>query len=476
MKKSLFLVLILIIQSVYSQIVSYDNTFAVNGKHTITAGATVNYLTKILQHTDESIYFTYARDNAILNSPECVVSKLHPNGTLDSTFGNNGETVISNYFTAADSQLTQQTDGKLLIYGFNTDGSAITRLLPNGQIDTTFGVNGVAKITNVFTDFNGYGYGLYVQNNKIIIYGLSTDGPSNFYKTIYRLNNNGSIDNTFGNNGSIKTTGNFVFLDSQSNIISLISDHSHTNANTLYPNGGLEKYTPDGQPLTSFGNNGTLAFNTYPGMVGNALIDSNNNIICYNMNNEIFRISANGAYDTSFAFDSANTYPFTIISLSSVMEKNNSYYIAGQTGAMGETFFISKLTPSGTVDPVFNYYSETTPTSEGIGDMIINNNSIIAGRGTHILKFLLSNSTLGTSAKVTETNLPLFSFENPVQQNLIYHTKEKVQSIEIYALNGKLIKNIESNNTRISEVPKGVYMAKVVFENGKTTTKKLIKN
>jgi len=98
MKKSLFLVLILIIQSVYSQIVSYDNTFAVNGKHTITAGATANYLTKILQHTDESIYFTYARDNAILNSPECVVSKLHPNGTLDSTFGNNGETVIKQLF------------------------------------------------------------------------------------------------------------------------------------------------------------------------------------------------------------------------------------------------------------------------------------------------------------------------------------------------------------------------------------------
>ncbi|CAH0282895.1 T9SS type A sorting domain-containing protein [Chryseobacterium sp. Bi04] len=211
-------------------------------------------------------------------------------------------------------------------------------------------------------------------------------------------------------------------------------------------------------------------------MVGNALIDSNNNIICYNMNNEIFRINANGIYDSSFAFDSTNSYPFAIISLSSVIEKNNSYYIAGQTGAMGEAFFISKLTPSGTVDPVFNYYSETTPTSEGIGDMIINNNSIIAEKGTNILKFLLSNSTLGTAAKVPEATLPLFSFENPVKQNLIYHTKERLKSIEIYNLNGKRIKNIESNGTSISEVPKGVYMVKVVFENGKTTTKKLIKN
>ncbi|MCQ9639999.1 T9SS type A sorting domain-containing protein [Chryseobacterium sp. WG14] len=476
MKKSLFLVLILIIQSVYSQIISYDNSFAVNGKYAIAAGTNASYPTKILQHTDENIYFTYARDNAVLSSPECVVSKLNPNGTLDSAFGNNGETVISNYFAGIDSQLAQQADGKLLIYGFNTEGSVITRLLSNGQVDATFGINGVSKITNVFTDFNGYGYGLYLQNNNIIIYGLSTDGQSNFYKAICRLNNNGSIDHTFGNNGLIKTVGNYIFLDSQSNIVSLISDHSHTNAGTLYPNGGLEKYGPDGQPLTSFGSNGTLAFNNYPGMVGNALIDSNNNIICYNMNNEIFRINANGIYDSSFAFDSINSYPFAIISLSSVIEKNNSYYIAGQTGAMGETFFISKLTPSGTVDPVFNYYSETTPTSEGIGDMIINNNSIIAGKGTNILKFLLSNSTLGTAAKVPEAALPLFSFENPVKQNLIYHTKERLKSIEIYNLNGKRIKNIESNGTSISEVPKGVYMVKVVFENEKTTTKKLIKN
>jgi len=106
--------------------------------------------------------------------------------------------------------------------------------------------------------------------------------------------------------------------------------------------------------------------------------------------------------------------------------------------------------------------------------MIVNNNNIIVKGNNYIIKYLLNSATLSTTdiAKIDSD----ISFENPIKESLIYHTKEKVQSIRIYTLDGKLIKNIEGNNTRISEVPKGVYMAKIVFENGKTSVKKLIKD
>ncbi|WP_185117627.1 T9SS type A sorting domain-containing protein [Chryseobacterium sp. PMSZPI] len=473
MIKNLLLPCILMVQSVSAQIVSYDNSFASNGKYAIT-GSNNNYKTKLVKNSDKSVYFTYARDNSSLGSPECVISKLKSNGTVDSSFGSNGETVISNYFTPVDSQLTKQSDGKLLVMGFNTDGAAIARITSNGQLDTTFGMNGISKISNVLTDFNSVGYGLYLQNNKIIIYGVSNDGPSNFYKSVYRLNNDGSIDNTFGNNGSIKTMGNFIFVDNQSNIVSLITNYSNTNANVTYPNGGMEKYNSNGQPLTSFGNNGVLVFTHNPGVVGTAFMDSNNNILCSNINNEIFRITANGIYDNSFAFDPANSYPFTINNISSVTEKNGSYFIAGQTGSTGETFFISKLTPTGSVDPLFNYYSETTSSSDGIDDMVIDNSNIIAGRGTTILKFLLNTSTLATP-DIAKTNINL-SFENPVNQNLVYQSKEKVNKIEIYSLTGKTVKTLQGNATNISELLKGAYIAKFTFENGNSVTKKFIKN
>ncbi|PWN63653.1 hypothetical protein C1631_022040 [Chryseobacterium phosphatilyticum] len=474
MIKKLFLSCILMIQSVSAQIVSYDASFGSNGKHTI-MGANNSYRTKIVKNSDESMYFTYARDNSSLGSPISVISKLNANGTVDSSFGNNGETLINDYYTPVDSQLTKQADGKLLIFGFNTDGAAIARLTSNGQLDTTFGINGISKIANVFSDANGVGYGLYLQNDKIIIYGWTIEGPYNYYESIYRLNNDGSIDNTFGNNGSIKTMGNFIFLDNQSNIVSLITNYTNTNANVTYPNGGMEKYNSNGQPLTSFGNNGVLVFTNSPGAIGTASMDSNNNIICTNINNEIFRLTSNGAYDSSFAFDPINSYPFTITSLSSVIEKSGSYFIAGQTGSMGETFFISKLNPTGSVDSSFNYYSETTTNPDAIADMIIDNSHIIAGKGTTILKFLLNNSTLAAAGDPIISN-PSISFENPVSQSLNYKTQDKVSKIEIFSLTGNLLKTTKDSNTPVSDLPGGTYMAKVTFENGSSITKKLIKN
>ncbi|MEJ5106884.1 T9SS type A sorting domain-containing protein [Chryseobacterium sp. MYb328] len=473
MIKKLLLPCILMIQSVSAQIVSYDNSFASSGRYAITNNNNI-YRTGIVQNPDKSIYFTYTRSSSSPAGPEYIVSKLNANGTIDSSFGNNGETIIPDYYTAAYSQITQQPDGKILLFSFYDDGAAIIRMTSNGQPDTTFGINGVSKISNVFNDFNSVGFGLYLQNDKIIIHGLTIEGPYNYYKSIYRLNNDGSIDNTFGTNGSIKTMGNFVFLDNQSNIVSLVTNYSNTNANVTYPNGGMEKYDSNGQPLTSFGNNGSLVFTTSPGLIGTASMDSSNNIVCTNMNNEIFRITPNGTYDNSFTFDPINSYPFTIITITSVVEKNGQYFIAGQTGTTGETFFISKLNPTGSVDSSFNYYSETTADSDGITDMIIDNGHILAGKGSHILKFLINNATLATAAQPI-IGQPMISFENPVKQNLIYDTKETVHSIDIYS-GGKIIKKVRSNHSDLSDLPSGVYLVKIRFANGKEATKKLIKN
>ncbi|GAA4152087.1 hypothetical protein GCM10022217_06580 [Chryseobacterium ginsenosidimutans] len=474
MTKNLFLILLLAVQTAFAQILSYDNSFASNGKYTIT-GSNNYYWNRIVQNSDNSIYFTYAKDNPSLGSPECVVSKLNANGTVDTSFGNNGETIINNYFSGVQSELKKQTDGKILVMCFYTNGSAIVRLLPNGLPDTTFGINGIAKIDNIGTDFNSVGYGFYLQNDKIIVYGQATSDPGPYihYKSIYRLNSNGSVDTTFGNNGSFNTPGNFIFLDSQSNIISFISNHNNTNT---YTYGALEKYNNNGQPFISFGNNGVLAFTSNPGGVDSAFMDSNNNIVCSNINNEIFRIKPNGDHDNTFVFDN-NSFPFNPMTLSSIItEKNGNYYISGLTGSMGETFFISKITSTGAIDSTFNHYSETTGTPDFIGEMIINNNSIITTKGVNkILKFMLNNLTLSVSNE-TKTNISSIEFENPIKQNLVFSTKEKVIKIEIYSIDGKLLKTVQENNSNVSELLKGIYIAKITLENGKSITKKIIKN
>lgn len=468
MKKILFLT-ILAIQNIAAQIISYDNSFASNGKFTITNASNQHYI-NLTATTDGSLYFTYAKES---NIGTTFLSKLNTNGTIDSSFGNSGEVSIPYFSPGFPSILKKQTDGKLLVLGFYEDGTAITRVLPNGQIDLSFGINGTSKIPYIGMGFNTDSFGIHLQNNKLIVYGTAFD--SNYHllnhSLIYRLNENGTIDQSFGNNGSINTKGNFIFVDNQSNIISFISNVINTN---VYPYGALEKYNSNGQVFSGFGNNGVLAFNSSLGMVNTAFMDSNNYIVCANINNEIFRIHPTGVYDTSFIFDN-NAPPFNDGNLSLyINEKNGNYYTSWITGSTGENILISKLTSTGSIDPSFNY-SENTTAPLIINQMIINDNNIFATRGNQILKFSLNNPTLATINPLTANNTSI-SFENPVRQNLIYQAKEKISKIELYSSAGKIVKVLKDSFSPVSELPKGIYTAKITFENGSITTKKLIKN
>ncbi|SDJ68029.1 T9SS type A sorting domain-containing protein [Chryseobacterium jejuense] len=468
MKKNLLLVT-LVTQAISAQITSYDNNFASHGKYTI-AEASSSHYNNIVQNSDGSLYFTYIKQSA---ATEVVLSKLNPNGTVDTSFGLNGEVSTSYASSGFPITLKKQADGKIVILGFYEDGTAITRILPNGQIDAAFGTNGTAKIPYIGASLNVDSFGFHLQNNKIIVYGNAFDSNYHLldYSLVYRLNENGSIDQTFGNNGSINTKGRFVFVDNQTNIVSLARNSS------TYPYGALEKYDSNGQVLSAFGNNGVTAFPSSPGLINTAIMDSNNFIVCINnIDNEIFRINPNGSRDNSFVFDNT-TAPFNDGNLSaSITEKNGSYYISWITGATGETFLISKLTSTGAIDPSFNYYSESSTDPIFIGNMLINEGNIFAVRGKQIFKFIVNNNATLATADFSKASRTSISFENPIKQHLIYDTKETVQSIEIYSTNSKLIKTVQNNNANVSDLPTGIYIVKIRFANGKETTKKLMKN
>jgi hypothetical protein len=134
--------------------------------------------------------------------------------------------------------------------------------------------------------------------------------------------------------------------------------------------------------------------------------------------------------------------------------------------------FFTKLTQSGSIAPDFGYYPDSSFMT--VDEMIVNDNNIISNGDAAIVKYLLDTATLST-VDATKTSIDI-SFENPVNQNLIYKSEEKVSKIEIYSLDGKLLKTVQENNSNASELPKGIYVAKVTFENGKISTKKLIRN
>ncbi|AZA65214.1 hypothetical protein EG345_11180 [Chryseobacterium carnipullorum] len=335
-----------------------------------------------------------------------------------------------NYSTYNNTSLTIQSDNKIVLVCTHSDANNsytdVIRVLQNGQLDNTFGNNGIALIPNLFygtTDYGSAVHGLLLQNNKLIVYGNYSTSP-NLYQTdylIYRLNSNGSIDSSFGTNGKITTT-RFMkpFIDNLSNIVTF-SDLD------------IKKYNPNGQPLTSYGNNGvqTLNFpisNSVPFIFRRAILDSSNRILYLESSSEeIKRINPDGTLDSTFNYD---YFPNGISRLvNNLYEKDGFYYVCGMGELTngGMSYFISRLTQNGSVDPTFGSFVETDPAAfnlYAISNMIVNNNSFIVADEYKIVKYLKNNATLSTTENINNTEI---QFENPVKDQLVFTTKEKIK-------------------------------------------------
>src|SRR5438552_2786879 len=143
-------------------------------------------------------------------------------GDLDPTFGTGGmETTDLNYSTYIANAMAIQADGKVVVVGqtyknndYSNEDFAVTRYNTNGTLDNTFGNGGKVR-----TDFPGLAAvpsSVVIQTDgKIVVAGgafpLFTFA-GNF--EVVRYNSNGSLDRSFGNGGIVTTTfpqGSYAF-------------------------------------------------------------------------------------------------------------------------------------------------------------------------------------------------------------------------------------------------------------------------
>lgn len=133
-------------------------------------------------------------------------SVLNAQPVLDNTFNGTGYhiTKIDPSRDDIGGTVLVQPNGRILTGGnsFNMIGYsniAITRMKPDGTMDNSFGTGGIATIPGgFFCDM------ALLPNGKIIVAGSGV-GPTNVNNYIvYRLNKNGSLDNTFGTGGSVQ--------------------------------------------------------------------------------------------------------------------------------------------------------------------------------------------------------------------------------------------------------------------------------
>jgi uncharacterized delta-60 repeat protein len=129
-----------------------------------------------------------------------MLARFNINGTLDTSFGVAGKVItrFPNYANATD--ITIQKDGKFLVCGalHNRDGNdlVLARYNVDGSLDTTFDEDGMV-VTNL--GGNDYPMSITLQDDgKILVSGVGSASPSaSRLVSLTRYNVNGSLDTSF---------------------------------------------------------------------------------------------------------------------------------------------------------------------------------------------------------------------------------------------------------------------------------------
>jgi uncharacterized delta-60 repeat protein len=219
---------------------------------------------------------------------DIVIIKLSLEGKLDATFGDDG--IVKLDFFGMDisrpAKIQVLKDGKLLIAGDGCNStvpdknlSCLIKLLPNGSIDKSFGMEGTLPV-----QFGSASYvsalhlnkdsSVFIAGNYLMPFGNHID----VFPSMGKIQPNGKIDTTFGKTGK-------VWMDFYQGVFSLVST-KHTaggeindvlvlpNGKILICGGFLFSYTyegfiarlnADGTLDKSFNNKGYLKYDFTPG-------------------------------------------------------------------------------------------------------------------------------------------------------------------------------------------------------------------
>jgi uncharacterized delta-60 repeat protein len=194
--------------------------------------------------------------------------RYNADGSLDPSFGSNGIQFVAGVSVdPGNSSVVLQPDGKILVIGrpmpYAGVPAEVLRFDADGTLDQSFGADGFVLFPEIDPSpyfSTGGGEGLAIQaDGKILV---STGGVFSWGSALLaRLNSDGSLDSSFGNNGEVRA--NFAgSLAIQPGGQIAVYGWLDQDSNLEIPNtssGGLASYLPDGQIDSSFKTDGTLA-------------------------------------------------------------------------------------------------------------------------------------------------------------------------------------------------------------------------
>jgi uncharacterized delta-60 repeat protein len=302
-----------------------------------------------------------------------VSSNAQVLGILDPTFADGGTSVISpvsptNFDNAQD--LVVLEDGKTVFCG--TSGTfmdfdiTVVRLREDGDIDASFGTNGVFNFVNPLGSDFAYDMEL-LSDGKLLITGATSLSVTNTQFALIRLTSDGVLDDTFG------TGGIFTFdLDAGEDYSRqvLVTDDGYIMVgSSMVPNMmnnriGLVKCTLTGELDSQFGSEGFMihtfsndgdvtpmgAAITSTGLI--ILSGYSNNPATFSDQFMIAQFTANGQPNTTFDTDGIWVDAFAG-RFYDVEIYNDLFYVCGNTGGGSSNFVIRSYGFDGTANSSF---------------------------------------------------------------------------------------------------------------------------
>jgi len=175
-----------------------DSTFGMNGKKVINI-ANGNMARGLLLPNGELIVSCGLLSGG--NFDYLWVARIDSTGNLITSWGTDGIAQTGIGVMLEGSYPFVQPDGKIVVVGENWNNGAeqlfTTRFNTNGTIDTTYGQQGVS-VSSFADGFRVYGV-THQADGKFLIAGKNAGGGGG--PQVTRYNSNGTLDSTFANNG-----------------------------------------------------------------------------------------------------------------------------------------------------------------------------------------------------------------------------------------------------------------------------------
>jgi uncharacterized delta-60 repeat protein len=204
----LTLILLLITSSSFSQAGTLDTTFSSDGMVFKTVGPHDSQVNAVAIQKDGKILVA---GYTILNKKKAfLLLRFKPNGSPDRGFGRNGLVKTEFITESVANAIAIQEDGKIILAG-GAPGFVLVRYNQDGSVDSTFGSNG--SVINRGGLWSAYAVAIQPDGKLIAGGGLivpNSGGALAFALT--RYNSNGNLDNSFGDTGIVVTrldTNNF---------------------------------------------------------------------------------------------------------------------------------------------------------------------------------------------------------------------------------------------------------------------------